>query len=131
MPRTNCAACQWSSRPSSDGAFGKFDRQQLQRGFQVFKEVCASCHGLRLVAFRNLSGQLGRRSREIHLPRYRREQPEDTLAFRRVLRTFQRHLPKNDHPHIRGMLPSSKSPDSEPIGSIRSSHTMELLCARH
>ena len=34
--------------------FGRFDRQQLQRGFQVYKEVCAGCHGLNLVAFRNL-----------------------------------------------------------------------------
>ncbi len=40
---------------ASDGPFGKFDNQQLQRGFQVYKEVCAACHGLRLVAFRNLS----------------------------------------------------------------------------
>lgn len=39
---------------ASDGAFGKFDKQQLQRGFQVYKEVCATCHGLRLVAFRDL-----------------------------------------------------------------------------
>ncbi len=38
----------------SDGPFGKFDRQQLQRGFQVYKEVCAACHGLNLVAFRSL-----------------------------------------------------------------------------
>jgi ubiquinol-cytochrome c reductase cytochrome c1 subunit len=38
-----------------DGMFGKFDRGQLQRGFQVYKEVCASCHGLRLVAYRNLT----------------------------------------------------------------------------
>jgi ubiquinol-cytochrome c reductase cytochrome c1 subunit len=38
----------------SDGPFGRFDRQQLQRGFQVYKEVCAACHGLNLVAFRNL-----------------------------------------------------------------------------
>ncbi len=38
----------------SDGPLGKFDRQQLQRGFQVYKEVCAACHGLNLVAFRNL-----------------------------------------------------------------------------
>jgi ubiquinol-cytochrome c reductase cytochrome c1 subunit len=38
-----------------DGVFGKFDRAQLQRGFQVYKEVCAACHSLRLVAFRNLS----------------------------------------------------------------------------
>lgn len=39
---------------ASDGAFGKFDKQQLQRGFQVYKEVCAACHSLRLVAFRDL-----------------------------------------------------------------------------
>ena len=39
---------------ASDGAFGKFDKQQLQRGFQVYKEVCSTCHGLRLVAFRDL-----------------------------------------------------------------------------
>jgi len=38
----------------SDGPFGTFDRQQLQRGFQVYKEVCAACHGLSLVAFRDL-----------------------------------------------------------------------------
>ena len=41
-------------RLASDGPLGKFDRKQLQRGFQVYKEVCAACHGLSLVAFRNL-----------------------------------------------------------------------------
>lgn len=40
---------------ASDGALGKFDRQQLQRGFQVYQEVCAACHSLRLVAFRDLA----------------------------------------------------------------------------
>jgi ubiquinol-cytochrome c reductase cytochrome c1 subunit len=39
---------------ASDGPFGKFDKQQLQRGFQVYKEVCSACHSLRLVAFRDL-----------------------------------------------------------------------------
>jgi ubiquinol-cytochrome c reductase cytochrome c1 subunit len=39
---------------SFDGPFGHWDRQQLQRGFQVYKEVCAGCHSLSLVAFRNL-----------------------------------------------------------------------------
>ena len=39
---------------ASDGPLGHFDRQQLQRGFQVYKEVCAACHGLGLVAFRDL-----------------------------------------------------------------------------
>jgi len=39
---------------ASDGPFGRFDQQQLQRGFQVYKEVCAGCHSLSLVAFRDL-----------------------------------------------------------------------------
>ena len=41
-------------RFSFDGPFGTYDRQQLQRGFQVYKEVCAACHSLQYVAFRNL-----------------------------------------------------------------------------
>src|SRR5690606_17948977 len=37
-----------------EGIFGLYDRAQLQRGFQVYKEVCAACHGLELVPFRTL-----------------------------------------------------------------------------
>ena len=37
------------------GPFGHYDQAQLQRGFQVFREVCSTCHSARLVAFRNLS----------------------------------------------------------------------------
>ncbi len=40
---------------ASNGAFGRFDKRQLQRGFQVYKEVCSACHSLRLVAFRDLT----------------------------------------------------------------------------
>jgi len=43
---------------ASDGVFGTFDRQQLQRGYQVYKEVCSACHSLEHVAFRDLE-QLG------------------------------------------------------------------------
>jgi ubiquinol-cytochrome c reductase cytochrome c1 subunit len=39
---------------ASNGPFGQFDEQQLQRGFQVYKEVCAACHGMTLVSFRDL-----------------------------------------------------------------------------
>ncbi len=38
-----------------DGAFGKWDTAQLQRGYQVYKEVCAACHSLKFVAFRDLA----------------------------------------------------------------------------
>ena len=49
---------------ASDGPFGKFDKQQLQRGFQVYKEVCAACHSMSLVAFHDLEG-LGYNEAEI------------------------------------------------------------------
>ena len=38
-----------------EGPFGSYDNLQLQRGLQVYTEVCSSCHGLSFVAFRNLS----------------------------------------------------------------------------
>jgi len=38
------------------GMFGTFDQTQLQRGFQVYQQVCASCHSLKFVAYRHLSG---------------------------------------------------------------------------
>jgi ubiquinol-cytochrome c reductase cytochrome c1 subunit len=41
---------------ASDGPFGKFDKPQLQRGFQVYSEVCSACHSLSLVSFRDLKG---------------------------------------------------------------------------
>ncbi|MGH6819844.1 MAG: cytochrome c1, partial [Methylocella sp.] len=43
------------------GPFGRYDRAQLRRGFQVYREVCSNCHSLELVAFRNLAdpGGLG------------------------------------------------------------------------
>ncbi|MDX1975057.1 MAG: cytochrome c1 [Rickettsiales bacterium] len=40
---------------SFDGMLGRVDKPSAQRGFQIYKEVCASCHGLKRVAFRNLS----------------------------------------------------------------------------
>jgi ubiquinol-cytochrome c reductase cytochrome c1 subunit len=40
---------------SFNGPTGTFDRAQLQRGFQVYKEVCSACHTIRLVAFRDLA----------------------------------------------------------------------------
>ena len=40
---------------SFSGPVGKFDRAQLQRGYKVYKEVCANCHAASLVRFRNLA----------------------------------------------------------------------------
>jgi ubiquinol-cytochrome c reductase cytochrome c1 subunit len=40
---------------SFDGPLGTFDRAALQRGFQVYKESCAACHSMNLLAYRNLA----------------------------------------------------------------------------
>jgi len=40
------------------GPFGKYDKAQLQRGLQIYKEVCSACHSMKLVPFRML-GELG------------------------------------------------------------------------
>ena len=40
---------------SFKGLFGKFDRSSLQRGYQVYTEVCASCHSMKYLSYRNLS----------------------------------------------------------------------------
>ncbi|MCX8501514.1 MAG: cytochrome c1 [Alphaproteobacteria bacterium] len=53
-----------ASKPESqswsfNGPFGKFDRAALQRGYQVYKEVCSSCHSMNLLSFRNLGGGAG------------------------------------------------------------------------
>lgn len=38
-----------------DGLFGKFDREAVQRGYKVYKEVCSACHSMDLIAFRTLT----------------------------------------------------------------------------
>jgi len=40
---------------SFEGPFGKFDQNQLQRGLQVYTEICSACHGLQYVPLRSLS----------------------------------------------------------------------------
>ncbi|MDJ0447358.1 cytochrome c1 [Methylocystis sp. JR02] len=37
------------------GALGSYDKAQLRRGFKVYKEVCSTCHSIKMLAFRNLS----------------------------------------------------------------------------
>jgi cytochrome c1 len=44
---------------SFEGPFGTFDRAALQRGFQVYKDVCAACHSLEYIAFRHLADEGG------------------------------------------------------------------------
>jgi ubiquinol-cytochrome c reductase cytochrome c1 subunit len=44
---------------SFEGPFGSYDQMQLQRGLQIYTEVCAACHGLKYVAIRNLADEGG------------------------------------------------------------------------
>ena len=48
--KTKLLEVDWSFK----GITGKFDRRSLQRGYQVYTEVCASCHSMNLVSYRNL-----------------------------------------------------------------------------
>lgn len=48
-----------SAEGSYNGPFGKFDRAQLQRGFQIYKEVCSSCHSMNQLHYRNLGEKYG------------------------------------------------------------------------
>ena len=42
-----------------EGPLGKFDQAQLQRGFKVYREVCASCHAMSMLSYRNLGEKHG------------------------------------------------------------------------
>ena len=46
---------EWSFK----GLFGKFDRSALQRGYQVYTEVCSSCHSMKYLSYRNLAEEGG------------------------------------------------------------------------
>jgi ubiquinol-cytochrome c reductase cytochrome c1 subunit len=48
---TDAPARDWSF----SGVFGQFDRGALQRGLQVYREVCSGCHGIQFIHFRNLA----------------------------------------------------------------------------
>lgn len=58
------------------------------------------CGTYELLAFRNLSAQLVRRSIDLHFRRYRIEQEEELKAWRSVLWAFQRHLPLDEEPDL-------------------------------
>jgi energy-coupling factor transporter ATP-binding protein EcfA2 len=53
-----------------------------------------------LLAFRNLSAQLSRRSIDIHFPRYRADDPSDLKAFRTIVKSFEHQLPLSEPPDL-------------------------------
>lgn len=81
--------------------------QKLLNQLNVIKSVADDsetthvlCGTYELLPFRNLNGQLSRRSFHIHFPRYHADQPEEMAAFINVLWTFQHHLPLHKMPEL-------------------------------
>lgn len=72
-----------------EGLFGYYDKAQLQRGFQIYHDVCSSCHGLSLVAYRNLMdiGLPEDQVKEIAAEKEVQDGPDDTgeMFFRPAL----------------------------------------------
>lgn len=66
---------------SFEGPFGSFDQNQLQRGLQVYTEVCSACHGLKQVPLRTLSDEGGP-----HLPE------DQVRAYAEAFEVFDREL---------------------------------------
>jgi ubiquinol-cytochrome c reductase cytochrome c1 subunit len=91
---------QWQhDGPMGLGVFGTFDRAQLQRGFQVYKEVCSACHGMNQIAFRNLAA-LGFSDAEVKALAKSKEVPSIN--------------PQTGEPATRPALPSDRFPDPFP-----------------
>ena len=84
---------------SFSGLFGTFDRAAAQRGFQVYNEVCSTCHSLKQAYYRNLAG-IGLSEAQIKaiaasktVPTLERRRPADRAAGPAV-RPFPRAVPE-------------------------------------
>jgi ubiquinol-cytochrome c reductase cytochrome c1 subunit len=86
---------------SFKGPLGKYDRAQLQRGFQVYKEVCSACHSLHRVAFRDLK-DLGYTDGQVK-----------TIATEWVVETPDIN-PETGEPATRKSTPADKFPSPYP-----------------
>ncbi len=79
---------------SFDGPFGGYDVNQLQRGLQIYTEVCAACHGLEYVALRTLADDSGP-----HLPEDQvREYAKQFEVFDAELDDFREATPVDHFP---------------------------------
>lgn len=95
---------------SFEGPFGKFDRNQLQRGLQVYTEACSGCHGLKQVPIRTLADPGGP------------ELPEDQVrayaaAFPLLDEDSNRQLYDAEKQEFRPLLSSDKFPANHTAGA--------------
>jgi ubiquinol-cytochrome c reductase cytochrome c1 subunit len=68
---------------SFEGPLGRFDKEQLQRGYKVYHDVCSSCHSMKLMDYRNL-GQPGG---PYYDPKY--PNPNDNPFVKTIVKDFQ------------------------------------------
>ncbi|WP_298969143.1 cytochrome c1 [uncultured Roseobacter sp.] len=79
---------------SFEGPFGKYDQNQLQRGLQVYTEICSACHGLKFVPIRSLSEEGGPSLPEDQVRAY----AENFEVFDAELDDFRPALPADHFP---------------------------------
>jgi ubiquinol-cytochrome c reductase cytochrome c1 subunit len=68
---------------SFEGPFGRFDQEQLQRGYKVYHDVCSACHSMSLMSYRNL-GQPGG---PFYDPKYKN--PNDNPYVKTIVKDYQ------------------------------------------
>jgi ubiquinol-cytochrome c reductase cytochrome c1 subunit len=97
------------------GPFGRYEPQQLQRGFQIYREVCSNCHSLGMVAFRNLASETG--------PHFTEEQVKALAAQYTVadatVESGERPAIPSDHFPPAPPYPGAKPPDLSLIAKAR------------
>lgn len=93
---------------SFDGPFGKWDQPQLQRGLQIYTEVCSACHGLKYVPLRTI-GDLGYTDAEV------RAYAGQFEVFDAELDDFRAALPTDNFPAVT----SADAPDLSMMAKAR------------
>jgi ubiquinol-cytochrome c reductase cytochrome c1 subunit len=67
---------------SFEGPFGRFDQEQLQRGYKVYHDVCSACHAMKLMSYRNLGQEGG----PFYDPKYKN--PNDNPYVKTLVKDF-------------------------------------------
>ncbi len=103
-PAAETAAEEFHLKPEhlalqSNGPFGTFDEQQLQRGFQVYEKVCATCHSLSLVSFRELEG-IGYTEAQVKAIATGWQTPQPTFDPKTGDRGERPNTPADRFPHV-------------------------------
>ena len=82
---------------SFEGPFGSYDQMQLQRGLQIYTEVCSACHGMRYVAIRTLGDEGGPALPEDQVRAYAEQFVE---VYDETIEDYRPATPADHFPHI-------------------------------